>query len=211
MYKNAQKFRRGRWRKDKGVERNLARKKIRMRTERVVVALLSLSLAPCSPGAALCVLPTQAGRQVPRFVIPCAHSTPEPFIDVFRFAERRLSPRAHILPVCTWRRLGKRATTYYCTPFTRKGNLTSRTITCVTCYVLPWDVYRVLPSYVRKEQTLTQQQVNIIFRSSTFSPFTLHDKFVTCDDEWMYTFGQATQVASCEQVHVWMELVRRMQ
>jgi len=96
--KMPKKFRRGRWRKDKGVERNLARKKIKTRAERVVVALLSL-LAPCSPGAALCVLPTQGGRQVPGFVIPCAHSTPEPFIDAFRCAERRLFPRAHILHI----------------------------------------------------------------------------------------------------------------
>jgi hypothetical protein len=96
--------------KTKGVERNLARKKIRTRTERVVVAPLSLSLS------LLLVRPVRRcvyyRRRVvarSRFVIPCAYSTPEPFIDAFRCAERRLSPRAHILPVCTWRRLGKQA------------------------------------------------------------------------------------------------------
>jgi hypothetical protein len=68
--------------------------------------------------------------------------------------------------------------------------------------VLCASLGRVLSAAIlrQQEQTLTQQQVHLIFQSSTFSPFTLHDKFVTFDDEWMYTFGRATQVASCEQV-----------
>jgi hypothetical protein len=49
------------------------------------------------------------------------------------------------------------------------------------CDVLCASLGRVLSAAIlrQQEQTLTQQQVKIIFQFSTFSPFTLHDKFVT--------------------------------